>query len=423
MADTLKKLTKHPPPLAFAVLASVALASLNTKIAGLAWLMLLIWAAQTWWQRDPGLPNNSPPILQRSALVWLWGLLVYAGVQLAVAWGWHGACCTYTSEVNSYLRLLLAAAATVILVRYVRPWTDMRHHINLAIVTALATGSGLVALVAREQLPSYPIPWAGAMVFLVCVLIPHAWDASCSSGRRWVYATGSILGIVGVLLSQSRGTFFVLVFPLVLLALHALHAHRRAFMWAGATFAVSLVLLTSWALAPSDPLRLRLAMAETQQALQSRDFNSSLGARVYLVQLAWHHVNEAPCTGVGAAERLSLLKNAGLGLPHEESEGLSHVRTLGHVHNQYLHHAMDNGLLGLIGFLALLTCMVWICFRLRWVSAVAALQMGFITLAHSVASLSNVNLAHNYYALMWSLCTALVFVQAIPCRQIDRVHA
>jgi O-antigen ligase len=403
---------EKPTHLALAVMGTLALASLNTKIAGLAWLLYLVWAGRTWQIREAPSSDIRRTALQAGAGLWLTGLLVYAGTDLAMTWGWHGACCHYTNEVNSHLRLVLSALATVVLVHQLRPWADMRHHVNLAVGTALAAGAVLAAFSERD-LPSHPIPWAGAMALLVCVLMPQAWDVTHPAGRRWIYAAGSAIGLVGIVLSQSRGAFVVLVFPVLLLALFALRAHRRALAWAAAACTVSLALLTGWALAPSDPLRLRLAVSETHQALQSGDFSSSLGARVYLSRLAWTHFREAPWTGVGAAERIGLIKNAGLTSPPEEAEGLSHVRSLGHVHNQYWHHALDNGAIGLMGFLGLLASMVWVSLRLRAVDPVAALQMGFITLTHSTVSLSNVNLAHNYYALILGLCTAFVFVQAL----------
>lgn len=414
-------ISEQPSRMGLALLGAVALASLNTKIAGVAWLLLLVWAATVWRQRNRSPDVYRPDALLGASRLWLLGLLIYAGTELAMTWGWHGACCSYTSEVNSFLRLVTAAVATLVLVRHLRPWPGMRHHINLAVVTALTSGAVLAAIVGRD-LPAHPIPWAAGMVFLVCVLMPHAWDLHNSPGRRCVYGLGSAMGVAGVLLSQSRGSFVVLAFPVILLVLHASRGHRRALVLTGATGLLTFALLGGLAVAPSDPLRLRLAAVETQQALQTKDFNSSLGARVYLTQLSWHHFTEAPWAGVGASERLNLLKNAGLDLSPTESEGLSHVRTLGHVHNQYLHHALDNGVFGLAGFLALLACMMWISLRLRTVSSLASLQLSLITLSHGFVSLSNVNMAHNFYALTWGLSVALVFLQTLVCDETDRAR-
>lgn len=406
--------------MAWAMLACLSLAALHSKVAGLAWVLWLIWSVQEARGRV-GEPCSlgDRAALQSTARIWAGGLLIYAMAELLMAWAWHGACCTYTSDVNSHLRLLLSAMATICLVRHLSPWPDMRHHINLAVVLALITGCALVAVSGRN-LPSHPIPWAGAMVFLVCVLLPHAGDSSHSMMRRWLYGVGSAMGMAAVVLSQSRGAFVVLAFPIVLMVIHGLRTYSRSLIWVGAACVLAAATLASLTAAPSDPLRLRLAAVEMEQALKTQDFNSSLGARVYLNQLAWHHFSESPWVGVGATQRLALIKNAGLDLPPAQSDALSHVRTLGHVHNQYLHHAMDNGIVGLLGFLALLVCMGWISARLHAIDRVASHQMALITLAHAVGSVSNVNLAHNYYALMWGLCTGLVFLQALAATRTDQ---
>lgn len=400
------------PMLGIAVLAAVTISPLNTKIAGVAWVLLLLWALVVWHHRDKCRIGSSRGTLNQSSLIWLCALLIYAATQLAMTWGWHTSCCRYTSEVNSFLRLLTSAVATVILVRHLLPWRDMKHHVNCSIVAALGIGCLLSAVMGRD-LPSNPIPWAGAMAFLVCVLLPHAWDERNSVPQRWLYGTGSAVGMVAVVLSQSRGAFVIMSFPVILMLLHATRSQWRSLLWAGGAGALVVAMLVSSWIAPSDPLRLRLATKEMTQALKTQDFNSSLGARVYLTQLAWRYFTDSPWGGVGAQQRLALINGAGLDLPPSQSERLAHVRTLGHVHNQYLHHAMDNGVIGLAGFLALLAGMVWISARMHAASRVTSHQMMFITLSHAVGSLTNVNLAHNYYALMWGLSVALIFLQAL----------
>lgn len=93
---------------------------------------------------------------------------------------------------------------------------------------------------------------------------------------------------------------------------------------------------------------------------------------------------------------------------------------MGHVHNQYLHHAMDHGVVGLLGFFALLLAMFWTSFWLYRISALAALQFGIITFIHTFVSFSYVNLARNYYAVTLSLATGWVFVQALSDRMPSR---
>jgi O-antigen ligase len=157
-----------------------------------------------------------------------------------------------------------------------------------------------------------------------------------------------------------------------------------------------------------------------ETALETKDFNSSLGARVYLFQTGWDGFVESPWVGVGAAERTRRLQSAGLQLPPAETEHFSHVRTLGHVHNQYLHQAMDGGLLGLSGLLAILAGMIAAAWRLRRAHKIASQQLAGIAFVHATASLSNVNFAHNYYVLMLGLSISVVFLQAATKTKTDK---
>jgi hypothetical protein len=84
----------------------------------------------------------------------------------------------------------------------------------------------------------------------------------------------------------------------------------------------------------------------------------------------------------------------------------------GHVHNAYLHHAMDGGLLALSGFMATLVGLIWAGRTMATESPSAALQFYGLAFVHASTNLTNVNFAHNYYALMYTISVALVLVQA-----------
>lgn len=66
------------------------------------------------------------------------------------------------------------------------------------------------------------------MALLVCLLLPHAWDAGMSAARRCLYGAGAGAGIgmLAVVLSQSRGAYVVLYLPMFLAVLHGLRSHR-----------------------------------------------------------------------------------------------------------------------------------------------------------------------------------------------------
>lgn len=402
-----------PPPAPSAItrgllgllLAGTALSPLNTKVAGAAWLLLLLLAL--WLAAGPSRPR--PAGMHAAATAWLLSCLAAMALWTGLSWVWDEPCCSLTADLGSGLRLLLAATAT---------WVVTRHRAAFAgrwLPGALAAACVLALVLAlgqsRDRLPSHPIPWAVAVSFLVCLLWPHALDRQAPRRARVVWALCAAAGVGAVLASQSRGAYGIV--PWVLL-LAGLALRRRLGRLKPLHLLVTLALLASALVTavslPSDPLRMRRAWHEVDLAIERADYNSSLGARVFLFQMAWQGIQASPWIGLGATERLQRIRHAGEQLPPEQRAELAHVRQLGHAHNQYLHNAMDGGLLGLAGLLALLTGMAVAAYRLRRLSPVAGQQMAGLLAMHAAAGLSNVNFAHNYYVVMLSLCIALVFL-------------
>lgn len=386
-----------------------ALSPLNTKIAGAAWLILMLLAL--WLSLGPLRARASG--LPAAALPWLLGCLVAMALWTGLSWVWDEPCCKLTADLGSGTRLLLAATATWVAARHAHALADLGPWPRRALAAACVLALVLALSVDRDRLPSHPIPWAVAVSFLICLLWPHALNARASPRSRAVWALCAGCGMAAVLASQSRGAYAILPWALLLGALALRRRDRprrpRAIWITGLLLASALAAAISL---PSDPLRVRRAWQEVEIAVERADYNTSLGARVYLFQMAWQGIQESPWTGLGAAERLQRIRHAGEHLPPEQRERLAHVRQLGHAHNQYLHHALDGGLLGLAGLLALLAGMAVAARRLWRLNPVAGQQMAGLLVMHAVAGLSNVNLAHNYYVVMLSLCIALVFLDA-----------
>ncbi|MBK7507684.1 MAG: hypothetical protein IPI16_05745 [Comamonadaceae bacterium] len=106
------------------------------------------------------------------------------------------------------------------------------------------------------------------------------------------------------------------------------------------------------------------------------------------------------------------IKSAGMDLPPDQRARFQEVRNVGHVHNQYLHAAMDGGLIGLASTLAVLAGLGASAWRLRRLDPVASRQMQGVLFMHATAGLTNVNMAHNYYAIMLSLTVAVILIGA-----------
>jgi O-antigen ligase len=281
---------------------------------------------------------------------------------------------------------------------------------------ALACVIGLVTVIAtpdRGLMPSNAIPWAVSVAFLLCVLLPPVLGGDISAAQRKWYFLAIAAGLAAIFISQSRGAFGILLWATWLAAAKWKKSHANFNLRKAA--AVSLVgfsLLSSSALLPSDPLRLRAGWNEVVMAKHDGNYDSSMGARVYLWTLAWQSIQESPWIGIGGSERLKRIKIAGAELPVAERERFKAVRSVGHVHNQYLHSAMDGGLVGLASILAVLAGLGAAAYFLQRTDPVASRQVQGVLFIHATASLTNVNLAHNYYAIMLSLSVALILLGA-----------
>ncbi len=398
---------ERPHEIWIAVLAlGVALSPTNTKIAGVAWLLVCL-AGLFHFFRKPAIRDDERAA---AAQAWLIACAVAAALATALALRWPDGPDTLHAE----FRLLLAAAAVVPLVRH-PPAAERWRALTLPAV-ALACVAALLVITTgndRHSVPSNPIPWAVAMSFLPCILMPDLLNAQTTGRQRALYGLCVAAVIGAILLSRSRGAFGILMWAIWLLVTtgtqHPTRASKRSIGLASLLVAAVLTVSVSM---PNDPLRLRLGWSEVETALNEGKYNSSIGARMYLWRLGWRGFEESPLVGIGGKERLKRIKSVGADLPPAERIRFQEVRNVGHVHNQYLHAAMDGGLVGLASTLAVLAGLGVAAWRLRRFDPVASRQMQGVLFMHATAGLTNVNMAHNYYAIMLSLSVTLILMGA-----------
>jgi O-antigen ligase len=393
----------------------VALSPLSPKIAGAVWLLFSGWGIfLALRRRHAAAPQASAglPALR----CWLLACSVFTALGGAALWYWSDP----FDGMNAELRLLIAAVAA---------WGVLAHgpalppRFSAGSAFALA-GSCLVALLCiagalalypnpRDNLPANAIVWAMGVGFSMCLLLPLALDTDAPAAwRRW-WLGAVVLGVAAVLLSQSRGAMGVFVWMLWLVVerWRRLHGHWPLARMGALLLAVVAVVAGLWA-APGDPLRMRQAEHEVVRAEDSGRFDTSMGTRVYLWHLARDGIVSSPWIGIGGAERLRRIKHAGDELPEAQRAGLWYVRLMGHVHNQYLHSALDGGLVGLTSILALLAGMAGTAWRLRRVDPLASRQMQGLLFVHATGCITNVNFAHNYYVLALATGVTLVLLGA-----------
>jgi O-antigen ligase len=404
------------PLLLTALSVGVVLSPWSTKLAGAVWLVWCLWGiALRLAPRMAAAPERHPAMPAVHA--WAAGCVVALGLAMVKAGYWGDA----FDEVYAYLRLVLsAAAAWWVLSRTSLP-RDMPGRIGDAVAGQCAVAFLVMAWLMwkfpgdpRNLLPANAIVWAHAVAFGLCLLMPLLLCATDRSARRraawWL---GAALGCGAVLMSQSRGAYGVFAWMGLLLAMHWRDVHgcwpvrRLAILAVGACVVMAAVW---WA--PGDPFKMRKAEHEIAQAETNAVYDTSLGIRLYLWNMAWQGLLESPLVGVGETERLRRIKHAGIELPEPQREKFALVRGMGHVHNQFLHVALDGGVMGLGAVLALIAGLATAAWRLRKVDRLAARQMAGLLFAFVAGGLTNVNLAHNYYVVSLAVFTAAVLVGA-----------
>lgn len=396
----------RPVDVCIAVLGlGIALSPTNTKIAGVTWLLVCLAGLAVFFRR-PVVENATVP----ASKVWLIACVLAAVLAIAMTLVWPNGPDTLHAE----FRLLLGAAATHQIVRRTHGDASWKRVVLPAVAMAcVAAVSKVAATHDRLFLPSNALPWAISVTFFLCVLVPPFLGGVFPATQRKWYGGAVICALGAILMSQSRGAFVVLIWLLWLAATSWQQGHpgfqlRKVAFWG----ALAAALLASSAWLPSDPLRLGMGWKELVNAEQKGDYNTSLGARIYLWSLAWHSIQESPWVGVGGRERLRRIKAVGDELSETQRAQLAVVRNVGHVHNQYLHAAMDGGLIGLASTLAVLAGLGASAWRLRRFDPVASRQMQGVLFMHATAGLTNVNMAHNYYAIMLSLAVAVILIGA-----------
>ena len=391
----------------------VAMTPLHTKILGAAWLGFLFWgiASAAGARRDAC--NND-----RASTIWLAACiaaLLLAGVCMLI---WDES----SDILNPQIRLLVPALSVYLILRKgnlaTQTYIYAMHAIALAGITAFVWTAylSLNGQDVRSSLASNAIPWAVASSFYACLLLPAALTERQSMLRRRLWLGAVACVIIAVLLSKSLGAFLIIPWC-ALLCIWFWHRHRvrssssLPMLVLQLASAIALILACAW-WAPGDALKLRKTTQELSEARATQNYNTSTGARLYMWDLAWQGFQQSPWIGVGSAERIRRLQHAGEDDANPDLSRFAVVRSVGHVHNQYLNAALDGGLVGLASLLTLLAGLAMATRRLAQTNRVAAWQMGGILFMHASASMSNVNFLHNYYVMALSLAAVVPLLGA-----------
>lgn len=273
-----------------------------------------------------------------------------------------------------------------------------------------------VVLYGRTAVTTHPIPWAAAMAMASACLLAMALQSDFSPSRRKFWLAGSLLAVMAVLSSRSRGAYGIVLWWAAVAGHHALKGsvgHRQGPAPLGnwksrVTWGIGLLVMI-WALSLS-PIVQRpiLAIREAVEQLRVSDqsieqgANSSVGARIYMWARSLESIQASPWIGIGHDGRKRALAQ------WAQDAQSTEIKQLGHVHNEYLHQLVDHGVWGLASQWGYLLAWLWMIGMLRRAGqTMAALSLGGVAFIHFTSSFSNVNFSHNYYTAALSLFISL----------------
>lgn len=285
-----------------------------------------------------------------------------------------------------------------------------------ALAMACALGMGVTVLYGRET-PLHAIAWAVSLSFLVCLLAPMVLDPLLSPTRRMLWAMGVMMGCMGVVLSQSRGVYGLLIW--MALASYVAASNRtllqmstfRLRTWLGLAlvfggFIWLLSVQPAWLTSVVHRLSEVWVEASLSQSNPGEAANTSVGSRLFLWSRALDAIEVQPWFGYGKENSIAMIKQWGLEINSVQ------VQKLGHLHHEFLDAWVSHGLMGILSLLVLATGMGLVVRKL-WVPHPRAAQgiLGILFM-HLTAGLSNTNMVHNYYGAMLSLSISLALVMA-----------
>ena len=366
-------------------------------------------------QFTANIAHSGPSPVEEAARIWLFACLAATAIRIIPHAFWQDD----WDRRHAEFRLVLGALATVALVKWPPFYrlTDLQKRgIGDALAMACALGMGVTVLYGRET-PLHAIAWAVSLSFLVCLLAPMVLDPLLSSARRVLWALGVVMGCMGVVLSQSRGVYGLLIW--MALASYVAASNRtllqmstfRLRTWLGLAlvfwgFIWLLSAQPAWLTSVVHRLSEVWVEASLSQSNPGEAANTSVGSRLFLWSRALDAIEVQPWFGYGKENSIAMIKQWGLEINSVQ------VQKLGHLHHEFLDAWVSHGLMGILSLLVLATGMGLVVRKL-WVPHPRAAQgiLGILFM-HLTAGLSNTNMVHNYYGAMLSLSISLALVMA-----------
>jgi len=294
------------------------------------------------------------------------------------------------------------------------------RYLALAGIFYCASGLFIILLRGLDSPPTNPIPWAAGMALVSCWLL-GIFFTHTATWTRWLALAGSTIGLLTVLASQKRGAYgLLIVLPCMAWFLWRQQTSSQPVRkktgktWAIYAACAVLGAASLWSLRstpviqrPTSAITIAIQELKNSQTSLSDNYNTSVGARLYLWTQSAKAAAQSPWIGYGHDQRKQLL--------HKWASGthLADPFIFGHVHNDYLHTLLDHGLWGLASFLSYAAGLIVLMFKLaRRQSWTGSTTLAGILAMHLSTAFSNVNFAHNYYPTLLSLMICITLWSA-----------
>ncbi len=202
--------------------------------------------------------------------------------------------------------------------------------------------------------------WTNAIVLADVVLVLMVLVVFCRPRGRWVWVVPALVaGCVTIVLTGSRGVWPALLCLLVIVAMGARWRDGRTrllILAAVAAIGATIVLTV-----PALTHQMRIGELQSDmQRYEDGDVDSSAGARLERLQVAYATFQEHPWTGVGVGHFDDAMKR----LPVCDTTQWVERCHLGHAHNDLAEWAATQGVLGIALLMAVYGVPLWLLVRL-----------------------------------------------------------
>lgn len=403
----------------YASLLLLAAGTISTKAAGAFWLSLVLIGIYYWLKKPPKVFHDSTSptqvMLQAVAKGWLYFCALALVLKTIPMVYWSGP----WEERHAEFRLLIGAIGSFLVLRHrllPKSWfVGAGHALSLSCILAFLLTATLGSIAA----PTNRIPWTAGVSILSCALLTWSFLIPTTAVTTSFWRVSSLLGLCTVLISGVRGSYMlILVWPTLWWFLGRQSSVKRSKnLYLKAMIAIGIAITTMVVTPPTEsPLhRAKQVMIELGISENHGDIgtNNSNGARIVLWKAGIQAFQEHWFIGLGFTGGKALIKQTA------DIKQLPEIRHLGHYHNDYIHTAVEFGILGLLSFLCYSFGMAWCAWRIHRAGfATSAAGMLGVLIMHMTTALTNMNFAHNYYPTILSIGLSLLLLTT----QFDKVQ-